>query len=717
MTIHDELLSLANLYCEETLSDEQLDRLQFLLRSDADCLLLFIEMIQLHGQLLWGGGISAGYQLDEPGESAVEPDELELIAAVRKAIPAAPLHQKASRTQSTRQAVIAASCLVSVMAMLLLMMMFRPYSSSNSTTIASVDGSATPTQPVVSGAGSLIPAAEPAENVTPVPPLKLDGIVQSQSKHPEANDVASVPDEPVRESVAQLSDAEVINEIDRLIRTAWEDNRIQSAAEADDHEWVRRAYLTLTGRIPTIEQASEYISASSPRKRDQLADELLSSPLTAENLAVGWTNLLIGRSNPRDVDEQSLYSFLLEQFTENRSWMETVGQLIAAEGRSDENGATNFLLAHLNDQATPATAVTARLFLGQQVHCTQCHDHPFAKERSQQEFWSLNAFFKQAERKRIPVTSSGEPGMNRQVWMLTDSGESGMTFYDTLRGQKKAVPPQFAGEALPAEGVASRRAELVRLLNADSNRQVARAMVNRTWAQFFGYGFTSPVDDLGPHNPVSHPELFDHLTKSFVQSGYDMQRLMRWMALSQAFRLSSVQSEEAVAIDDPQEGGTPLFSRAYPRQMGPEQVYDSIRIAIRSVSQQPIDSSVGTAHRKEWVEQFVRSYGTDENDEQLTFDGNISQALLMMNGEDIENAIPLAAGEVTKSLQDRTVSEAPERLAMATLNRSATENEEKAFRNRYRALSRSLPAEQAMKTATEDMLWAYLNSSEFVSLH
>ena len=82
--------------------------------------------------------------------------------------------------------------------------------------------------------------------------------------------------------------------------------------------------------------------------------------------------------------------------------METVGQLIAAEGRSDENGATNFLLAHLNDQATPATAVTARLFLGQQVHCTQCHDHPFAKERSQQEFWSLNAFFKQAERKRMP---------------------------------------------------------------------------------------------------------------------------------------------------------------------------------------------------------------------------------------------------------------------------------------------------------------------------
>jgi hypothetical protein len=712
MTIHDELLNLANLYCEETLTDEQLDRLQFLLRTDATCQSLFIEMVQLHGQLLWGGGVSPGHQLDEQEESVAEPDEYELIEAVRKAIPYAPLSAGTERARGSRRTVIAASLMVCVLAVLGLI--FSPQQSSDPVSVAS-NGTDISAQKSDSANTTTQDKAALPEDLVPVPPLKLDGIAQPQ--HAEATAVAAMPVQNAEQPVADLSDSEIVEEIDRLIRTAWEDNKIQPAAEASDHEWVRRAYLTLTGRIPTLEQASEYVTASSPRKRDQLVDSLLGDSLTAENLAVNWTNLLIGRSNPRDVDEQSLYSFLLEQFSENRPWMETVGQLIAAEGRSDENGATNFLLAHLNDQATPATAVTARLFLGQQVHCTQCHDHPFAKERSQQEFWSLNAFFKQAERKRIPLTANVEPGMNQQVWMLTDSGESGMTFYDTLRGQKKAVPPQFAGEALPADGTTSRREELVRLLNADSNHQVARAMVNRTWAQFFGHGFTAPVDDLGPHNPVSHPELFDHLTKAFVKSGYDMRRLMRWMTLSQAFRLSSVQSEEALAIDDPQEGGTPLFSRAYPRQMGPEQVYDSIRIAIRSVSQQPIDSSVGTAHRKEWVEQFVRSYGTDENDELLTFDGNISQALLMMNGKDIENAIPLAAGEVTKSLQDRTVSEAPERLAMATLNRSATENEEKAFRNRYRALSRSLPAEQAMQTATEDMLWAYLNSSEFVSLH
>ena len=89
----------------------------------------------------------------------------------------------------------------------------------------------------------------------------------------------------------------------------------------------------------------------------------------------------------------------------------------------------------------------------------------------------------------------------------------------------------------------------------------------------------------------------------------------------------------------------------------------------------------------------------------------------MMNGEDLAVAIPLAANEVTKALRENAMTDAPERLAMATLNRLPTENEEQAFRNRYRTLSRSLPADQAVQTATEDLLWAYLNSSEFVSVH
>ena len=194
---------------------------------------------------------------------------------------------------------------------------------------------------------------------------------------------------------------------------------------------------------------------------------------------------------------------------------------------------------------------------------------------------------------------------------------------------------------------------------------------------------------------------------------------MKWIAVSKAFGLSSIRSEETIAADDPEEGGTPLFSRIYPRPLGPEQVYESIRIAIRSVSNQPIDSSVGSTHRRQWVEQFVRSYGTDENDELLAFEGNIAQALLMMNGEDLQQAIPLAAAQATSAVRGGVPgpAETLAKIALATMNRAPNAVEEKAFQNRLRVLRRTEPADTAIRTATEDMLWAYLNSSEFVSVN
>jgi len=709
---HEELIVLANLYCEEQLGDDQLIRLQDLLRSSGESQSLFIEFVQLHGQLTWSGGVMPG---NGPELIASEDDVIPQreVITLSPAFSARKADDRTFAPAPVRRSLRAAGvALASLTAAVLISLAFRSQGEPQDS--ADLVSDASP----VNGAGA-------AENVdtdgaqTPVddlPPLKLDGVQPSEAVVRTEERLAPLPHDAPRVGVPDgPSDAEIVAEIDRMIESVWQENNATPAAAADDHEWIRRTYLTLTGRIPSIEEVSDFVGSESPRKRDELLNQLLTSRRASENLAVIWTNLLIGRSNSRDVDQKSLFGFLLKQFDANKPWMDTVGRLIAAEGRSDQNGATNFLLAHLNDQATPATAVTARLFLGQQVHCTQCHDHPFAKERQQQEFWSLNAFFKQAERKQIKVAA--EDGTTRDIWTLADSGKTGMTYYDTLRGQTKAVLPEFSGESLPAETEGSRRGELVRLLAADSEHQVARAMVNRMWAQFFGYGFTNPIDDLGAHNPVSHSELYDYLTNAFVKSDYDLHRLMRWLAMSRSFGLSSVQSEAAYAVDDPQEGGMPLFSRIYPRHMVPEQVYESIRIAIRSVSDQPIDSSLGTEHRREWVDQFVQAYGTDENDEQLAFEGNISQALLMMNNEDLTSAIPLAAMEVTKALQNAPVTAAPERLALATVNRRPTENESKAFRNRFRALSRSLPADQAMKTATEDMLWAYLNCSEFVSVH
>jgi hypothetical protein len=520
-----------------------------------------------------------------------------------------------------------------------------------------------------------------------------------------------------------LDDQQVIARINDLLRQAWQDNSVIPSAPADDYEWVRRIYLTITGRIPTEQEVSAFISSTARDKRTVLVDSLLSAPDSSANLAATWTNLLIGRSNPRHVNQPALFDFLQQEFSQNRPWIEIVSRLIAAEGRSDQQGETNFLLAHLNDQATPATAVTARLFLGQHVQCMQCHDHPLAQQLKQSNFWSLNAFFKNTVSGRLPSDPSNT---SPPVLTLHDSaiasvdGDStrGMTFYENRRGEQKAVLPEFAGLSVPADAP-SRRAELARILAAEDGHHVARAMVNRTWAMFFGYGFTNPIDDLGPHNPPSNPELLETLTVAFAGSGYDLQRLMRWIAVSEAFSLSSLPPDSPDSlVDDPEEGGVPLFSHIYPRPMGPEQVYESVRTAIHSVSGRPLENSAGGDHRRQWVEQFVRAHGTDDNSETLLFESNVAQAMLLMNGADLESAIPLAAAQLANSIKDpASVTESLRRIALATLNRQPTEREERAFRSRYRSLARSLPPQAAIQTTTEDMLWAYINSSEFSSVH
>ena len=702
----DHFLTLCNLWCEQQLSPDQVTEFEAMLRSDRDLQQIYVEYIQLHGQLAWDAGGVVGSNL-----TGIADDTTDSPANHVRIAPARPLRKS---RYSVGLVAAAALCL------LLAGVATIKWQGSNAVQVAKGPGDgqypdSADTMPDVPDPERQV-AEDSASNE--LKPLELSAI-QSKSV-PSDVEVkvtadAARPDESA--TLVAADDASIILEIDRLIAAVWSDNNVVAAGVADDYEWIRRCYLTLTGRIPTVSEASTFVASASPRKRTEIIDSLLEDPRFAENLSVTWTNLLIGRTNARKVDQGALYRFLQRQFLKNRPWMETVGDLVAAQGRSDQNGATNFLLAHLNDQATPATAVTARLFLGQQVQCTQCHDHPFAKERSQDEFWSLNAFFKQAERRPLTVTAAD--GKSQSVWTLTDSGSPGMTFYETRRGQQKAVLPEFDGHAMAADDSRSRRAELVRLLAADSRLTVAQAMINRTWAQVFGFGFTNPIDDLGPHNPVSHPELLEFLTKSFVESDYDLRRLIRWLTLSQTFQLSSVQTDQSFAIDGPQEGGAPLFSRAYPRPMGPEQVYDSIRIAIRSAADQPIDSSIGSSHRREWVEQFVQSYGTDENDEQLAFEGNITQAMLMMNGEDLQAAISLTAVEVIKSVYEspQDATKALERIAMATLNREPSEQEEKIFLDRYRTLSRSVSADQAIRTATEDMLWAYLNSSEFTSVH
>ena len=570
-----------------------------------------------------------------------------------------------------------------------------------------------------------------AENDPMIRPLLFDAIQSNQtgsnsSPQNKSDTVLSVntpegPDSPQnRTTEIPESDDEIVAVINNMLTRSWAENEIQPLPDAPSDEWLRRAWLSFAGSIPPADIARNFIASSSHREKRRVISQLVAADQTFENMAVIWVNLMIGRSNQGEVDEEALFEFMRQKFANNEPWLDTVCELMSAEGRSDQNGATNFLLAHLNNQATPATAVTAKLFLGQQVQCTQCHDHPFSRNIHQDEFWSLNAFFKQTRREPIQVAMVD--GKRQQIWKLADTDKGGMTFYETLRGQQVAVLPEFAGERLTAEDGVHRRSELVRLVRNDPQHRVARAMVNRVWSHFFGAGFTAPVDDMGPHNPPSHPELLEFLTLAFAKNHYDVRRLMTWIATSNAWQKTSNLSESDAYLMSqflPEAGGIPLFNQVYPRHMAPEEVYDSLRTSIRSIARQPVNSSLGTTHRREWVSQFVEAYGTDENDEWLQFDGNISQALLMMNGADLQRDISLAVNHLIMNLNrdQLAVSRFLPELSLATVSRMPSEIEQRVFQNRVRQVSRALGPEQALRIAAEDMLWAYLNSSEFIVVH
>ena len=195
----------------------------------------------------------------------------------------------------------------------------------------------------------------------------------------------------------------IVGFIDEQIRKTWDENEVKPSPVADDAEWVRRVHLDVVGHVPPGQVVDDFLRDKNPAKRSELIETLLADPGYARNFTTYWTNTLIGRVTPEKTNRAALEKFLRESFAANRPWNEIAYDLISAEGRFDENGAVNYLLAQLQlnpnseEYVVEATAKTARVFLGLQVQCTQCHNHPF-NDWKQNQFWEFNSFFRQMRR-------------------------------------------------------------------------------------------------------------------------------------------------------------------------------------------------------------------------------------------------------------------------------------------------------------------------------
>ncbi len=518
---------------------------------------------------------------------------------------------------------------------------------------------------------------------------------------------------PKRKSFSTGSNDPLIPQIDSAIRKVWDENEADSSPAADDYEWMRRVHLDVVGHIPRGAEVESFVGDKDPAKRAKLIDRLLDSPDYVRHWTTVWTNLCIGRQTPARVNREAFQKFLREAFEKNRPWNEIVVELISAEGRFDETGAVNYLLAQMTmrDEAVQATAKTARLFLGTQLQCTQCHDHPFVNEWKQRQFWELNSFFRQSRRidHRKPNPDTGRQMDDYSE--LVNEDFAGPVFFERRNGEMQVAYPAFLGEKIDDGATTVRRTELARLMTHGENPLIARALVNRTWGRFFGYGFTNPVDDMGPHKAPSHPELLDLLATEFVKQGYDVKKLIRWITNSEAYNLTS-QPGPRNTEDDPASGKMPLFSRMYLKPMEAEQLYDSLLIATEADKTAGDDAAAEEKQRSEWLDQFVLTFGTDENDEATTFNGTIPQALMMMNGPMIERAISAEKGSYLHTVLSDSESDVKkvQQLYLSALGRMPTRKE-------LHTADGIVQQTGDPFAAFQDVFWAVLNSNEFIINH
>jgi hypothetical protein len=508
--------------------------------------------------------------------------------------------------------------------------------------------------------------------------------------------------------------------IDRRIAERWDSEGVKPAPVSDDHEYFRRLSLDLRGVIPTPEEVRAFAADGDPAKREKTVDAWLRGEAYAAWWARRWTDdlTLAPTGKVREVHE-AFRGWIRDALRSNMPYDRFVKRILSAKGPSDLDPAVGFLAAGLfnakDEGPKDIVERTARVFLGMQIRCAECHDHPF-DDWTQQDFYGMASFFWQA---RSEVRGGG--GMEGQSgWIVDDTtrGEPGVP--GPAKGAKKPEEPKGVKAAAPkesfgprwkstGEGVGAnetRRAAFARLLTAD--RQFARAAVNRHWGLLLGRGLVHPLDGFTAARKPSHPELLEELADDFAKSGFDVRRLIKSIVLSKPYQVSSKQG-------GPEGAAGRFFSQAQVAPLLPEQLFESLVRATGLDELKPSPKGKGGSPVDAFRESFTREFKAAlQPNEPATpvSDPTISQALYFLNGDFIARGTASAAEARLGRLLEREKDPAKriEELYLVTLSRPPKAREAEAILARVRKSGDST-------RIYEDIYWALLNSTEFMTRH
>lgn len=513
-----------------------------------------------------------------------------------------------------------------------------------------------------------------------------------------ASGTAAVVEKRPKAPVTRIDRVALSQLIDREIEQRLVSEKVKPSPVADDAEFLRRAYLDITGVIPSPEKAAEFLDSKDPQKRARLIDELLASPAYGRHMADIWQALLLPRnSDNRRLQSEPMGKWLEEHFNNNTPWDKFVSELISATGPQDKNGAVTFYLA--NPTPDKVTDTVSKLFLGVQLQCAQCHNHPFTHWK-QTEYWGMAAFFMKVrpDNVRGAAKKGNTPGVIESA--TAPKGKN------KLPESAKIVPARFFQGEEPALGKSEPyRPVLAKWLTAPDNPFFARAMVNRMWAHFFGKGIVNPVDDMHEANAPSHPALLNALADQFVASQFDLKELIRAICNSTTYQRTSKPNKS-------NEGDTVLFSHMTIKPLAPEQLYDSLVSVVGAGRGTPAGNRKAAQQKTNGPNnpraQFVNFFMVEEGADPTEYQAGIPQALRLMNSPQLASN-PALLGQLERSAAPEKVIE---RLYLATLSRRPTPAEmERSVRYVREQGSGDV------RKAHSDLLWALLNCSEFALNH
>ena len=489
----------------------------------------------------------------------------------------------------------------------------------------------------------------------------------------------------------------IVRRVDGLIDARIKTAGFEPASRCSDEEFVRRVYLDLTGAIPRVSEVQEFLAENRSDKRAILIDRLLDSPAHATHLANTWRNIMLpgGLSLEQIQNLVGVQNWLRQRFVENVRYDNLVSELLVASDGGEAGPALYYTSLDLSPEKLASS--TARIFLGLQIECAQCHDHPFDHWK-QTDFWGYAAFFA-----RLRQPEMGNPGLRGRARLIDlDEGDV------KLPGTENVVFPKYpAGLSPGAKELGTRREQLAVWMASRDNPFLSRAGVNRVWWHLFGRGLVEPVDDLGRQNAPSHAEVLDELTVYFVRSGFDLCELYRTLANTDTYQRTSAWMQE---LTPPAE----LYAHAPVKTLTAEQLYDSVNRVLhrRPQSMMPglnINSPLLDQQRQTFIAK-VQSSGRNF----LEYQAGVLQALALLNGNDLAEATDPERSPLLGSLQapffgdeDRVRA-----LFLATFSRQPNEVELTACSSQLGRYSDS-----DRQRGYSDILWALLNSAEFALNH